>query len=106
MLILAERIIVHRRYMNVAQSSARQPLDIGGRPRHPPGNAHASLGVLYDLGYAGKGARIEEVLEKGPLYNLSPEVVPGTVVEKINGKEVTAEMPVDRLQEPSRHCTK
>ncbi len=73
----------------------------GGRYQGAPSAAFsertASLGVLYDLGYAGKGARIEEVLEKGPLYNLSPEVVPGTVVEKINGKEVTAEMPVDRL---------
>ena len=32
---LAERVIVHRRYMDVAQSSARQPLDIGGTLLHP-----------------------------------------------------------------------
>ena len=43
------------------------------------------------------GARIAEVLEKGPLAAVRPAVKVGSVVEKINGEAVTAEMPVDRL---------
>lgn len=57
----------------------------------------STLGVLYDLDYTGKGARIAEVLEKGPLAAIRPVVGAGTVVEKINGETVTTEMPVDRL---------
>ncbi|MDE6196830.1 MAG: PDZ domain-containing protein [Muribaculaceae bacterium] len=57
----------------------------------------AALGALYDLTYTGKGARIAEVIAKSPLAAVSPAVRPGAVVEKINGREVTAEMPVDRL---------
>ncbi len=57
----------------------------------------ASLGVLFDMNYTGKGVRIEEILEKGPLYNLDPIVETGTIIEKINGEEITNEMPVDRL---------
>lgn len=55
------------------------------------------LGALYDLTYTGTGAKIAEVLEKSPLAAVRPIVEPGTIVEKINGVEVTTEMPVDRL---------
>ena len=57
----------------------------------------SSLGALYDLNYKGHGACIAEVLEKGPLAAVRPVVKAGSVVEKINGEGVTAEMPVDRL---------
>ncbi len=57
----------------------------------------AAIGALYDLTYTGKGARIAEVLERSPLSAVEPAVVAGTIVEKINGEEVSTEQPVDRL---------
>ena len=57
----------------------------------------ASLGVLYDLDYTGKGMRIAEILEKGPLYNIDSAIAPGAVIEKINGETISTEMPADRL---------
>ncbi len=73
----------------------------GGRYRGNEGamasERTASLGALYDLKYTGKGAKIDEVLSRGPLARIRPAVLPGTIVEKINGEAVTHEMPVDRL---------
>lgn len=73
----------------------------GGRYRGNAGamasERTASLGALYDLQYTGKGAKIDEVLARGPLARVRPAVLPGTIVEKINGEAVTHEMPVDRL---------
>ncbi|MDE6135392.1 MAG: PDZ domain-containing protein, partial [Muribaculaceae bacterium] len=57
----------------------------------------ASLGLLYDLSYTGKGARIAEVLENGPVAVSGQKVLPGAIVEAVNGVDVTVEMPVDRL---------
>ena len=73
----------------------------GGRYRGNAGamasERTASLGALYDLKYTGKGAKIDEVIKRGPLARIRPVVLPGTIVEKINGETVTHEMPVDRL---------
>ncbi len=57
----------------------------------------ASLGALYDLNYDSNGVKIIEILPQGPLFGLNPEIRPGTVIEEINGKAITTEMPVDRL---------
>ncbi len=57
----------------------------------------AALGALYDLSYTGKGARIAEIIAKSPLAAVSPAVNVGDVIIKINGEDVTTEMPVDRL---------
>lgn len=57
----------------------------------------AQLGVLYDLEYDGKGVKIEEILPQGPLFGLDPEVVAGTVIEKINGREITTEEGLSQL---------
>lgn len=73
----------------------------GGRYRSSTESAApertSSLGVLYDLKYTGKGAYVVEVLANGPLAAVSPAIHPGTIIEKINGEEVSVEMPVDRL---------
>lgn len=45
----------------------------------------ASLGVIYDMDYKGKGVRIAEVLPKGPLDLKSGKVKAGTIIESIDG---------------------
>ena len=57
----------------------------------------ASLGVLLDMDYDGEGARIDEVLERGPLCALTPAITSGDVIMAVNGNKVTTEMPLDRL---------
>lgn len=79
--------------LNVSHTGGR----FGGNSGAKMSERTASLGVLLDLDYTGKGVRIEEILEKGPLYNLEPVVEPGSVIEKINGTEITEQMPLDRL---------
>lgn len=79
--------------LNVSHTGGRYQ----GAPSAEMSERTASLGVLFDLGYTGKGMRIAEILEKGPLYNIAEAVGPGAVIEKINGEAVSTEMPVDRL---------
>ena len=55
------------------------------------GDATANLGLLYDWSYDGKGLLISEVVEKGPFDHARSKVKAGDIVEKINGKEITAE---------------
>ncbi len=57
----------------------------------------AALGALYDLTYTGKGVRIAEILEDGPLSRVRPVLQPGTIIESINGQEITTDNPIDRL---------
>lgn len=47
-----------------------------------PGDATASLGVLTDWNYKGKGASIMEVIEKGPFDHARSKVKAGTIIEK------------------------
>lgn len=79
--------------LNVSHTGGR----FQGAPSAGVSENTAALGLLYDLSYTGKGMRIAEVLEKGPFYNLSPEVGAGDIVTAINGAEITTTMPVDRL---------
>lgn len=51
--------------------------------------ATASLGLLYDMTYAGKGLKVVEVIEGGPFDRASSQVKPGCVVEKINGEDIS-----------------
>lgn len=65
----------------------------GGR-YYPSGQNEptASLGLLFDWDYTDKGMRIAEVLEKGPFDNATTKVKAGTVIEKIDGTDITPEM--------------
>ena len=65
----------------------------GGR-YYPAGQSEptASLGLLFDWNYRGKGMRIAEVLEKGPFDNANTKAATGIVIEKIDGTEITPEM--------------
>lgn len=53
------------------------------------GDATASLGVLTEWNHADNGALIAEILEKGPFDNARSKVKAGTVIEKIDGREIT-----------------
>ncbi len=63
----------------------------GCRYNKPQRNADetAALGLLYDESYIGKGIKVAEVLEKGPLNNSASAVKAGVIIEKIDGEEIT-----------------
>ncbi|WP_291529357.1 S41 family peptidase [Bacteroides sp. UBA939] len=65
----------------------------GGR-FYPSGQSEptASLGLLFDWNYEGKGMLIAEVIEKGPFDKAGTKVKAGAVIEKIDGTEITPEM--------------
>jgi Tol biopolymer transport system component/C-terminal processing protease CtpA/Prc len=71
----------------------------GGRYAPPQVNtdATASLGLLYDEMYSGKGIRVMEVLEGGPFIKASSKLKKGVVIEKIDGEEITENMDWSRL---------
>ena len=63
----------------------------GGRYRPGAKEATASLGLLYDWNYAGKGMKVDEVVEKGPFDRKTTRIKPGVVIEKIDGQPVDAD---------------
>lgn len=65
--------------------------------RNNNGDQTGELGVFYDQSYNGKGMKIIEVIERGPFQSASSRVKAGTVIEKIDGVEITNEYPLDRL---------
>lgn len=62
----------------------------GGR-FYPKGQSEptASLGLFFDWNYTGRGMLIAEVVEKGPFDTANTRVKAGTVIEKIDGVEIT-----------------
>ncbi len=48
----------------------------------------ASLGLLYDWTYNGKGLMVAEIIEKGPFDHANTSVKPGVIIEKIGGKTI------------------
>lgn len=63
----------------------------GGRYYPSGGEATSNLGLLFDLDYTGNGLKVEEVIEGSPFDTSKSKVRPGTIVEKINGEEITVE---------------
>jgi C-terminal processing protease CtpA/Prc len=59
----------------------------GYRYNQPMSDQTASLGLFYDYDYTGKGLRVAEVIENGPLDKAASKVKPGNVIEKIDGQE-------------------
>jgi tricorn protease len=47
------------------------------------------LGVFYDYGYSGSGAKIAEVIEGGPLDKSVSKIKAGHIIEKIDGQTVS-----------------
>jgi Tol biopolymer transport system component/C-terminal processing protease CtpA/Prc len=67
-------------------------LGSGYRPRGQGGDATASLGIYPDASWDGAGIKVAEIIEGGPLENAESKVQVGTVIEKIDGVQITAGM--------------
>lgn len=50
----------------------------------------ATLGVFYDETYTGDGLKIKEIIAQSPLTKKKTDVIPGCVIEKIDGVAVKA----------------
>jgi len=63
----------------------------GGRfyPRHANADETASLGLLYDETYQGKGLKITEVIAGGPIDRTKSKIKPGDILLEINNQPVT-----------------
>lgn len=61
----------------------------GGR-YYPAGakDPTASLGLLYDWNYDGKGLKVAEVVAGGPFDRATSKVTPGAIVVAVNGVEI------------------
>ncbi|HPF52206.1 MAG TPA: S41 family peptidase [Draconibacterium sp.] len=63
----------------------------GGRYRHSDreGDQTSSLGLLYDYSPIDRGLKIAEVLKEGPADKATSKIKAGTILEKIDGNELT-----------------
>ncbi len=55
----------------------------------PDGDNTAALGIFYDYSYKGRGLKVAEVIAEGPLDKAESKIKPGTVIEKIDGQDIT-----------------
>lgn len=63
----------------------------GHRPSVKKGDETANLGAFFDESFKGTGLKIAEVVAKGPLVFDGTQIKAGTIIEKINGEEITPE---------------
>ena len=59
--------------------------------------ATASLGLLFDLSYDGKGLKVAEVVGGGPFDHADLKLKAGDVITHINGVEISAEQDISVL---------
>ncbi len=52
-------------------------------------DATASLGIFFDYAFTGNGVKIEEVIAGGPLDKSGFNIVPGAIIEAIDGETIT-----------------
>ncbi len=50
--------------------------------------ATASLGAFYDTSYKENGLKIKEIIKRGPLTTAGSKITAGSVIQKIDGKEI------------------
>ena len=55
----------------------------------PNGDQTASLGIYYDYNFTGKGLKIAEIIEDGPLDKASSKIKAGNIIEEIDGNPIT-----------------
>lgn len=67
-------------------------------------DATASLGILIDHGHNGKGLKIAEVLDKGPLDKNVSKIKAGHIIEAIDGESLVPE--IDFYQHLNRKAGK
>lgn len=70
----------------------------GGRyyPAGGPENT-ASLGLLFDVNYTGKGMKVAEVVCSGPCDKAGIKIKKGDIIDAINGTPITAEQDISVL---------
>ena len=70
----------------------------GGR-YYPAGSAEptASLGLLFDMSYTGKGLKVAEVIKGGPFDHANLKLKAGDIITKIDGTDITDEQDVSTL---------
>jgi C-terminal processing protease CtpA/Prc len=56
------------------------------RSGKPNSDQTADLGLFYDYAYSGKGLKVAEVIEGGPLDKASSKIKSGDIIEKIEGE--------------------
>jgi len=78
--------------LNVSHSGARY----AGRQMENADET-ASLGVFYDTAYAGPGVKIVEVMAGGPLDRAGMNIVPGTIIEAVDGEAVAPDKDIERF---------
>jgi len=62
----------------------------GGRfsPRYTNADQTASLGLLYDETYTGKGIKVSDVITGGPVANAKTKITAGAIIQEIDGIEI------------------
>ncbi len=55
----------------------------------PNGDRTAALGIYYDYDYKGRGLKIDEVVENGPLDKANSKIKAGDIIEEIDGNPIT-----------------
>ena len=58
-------------------------------PKMKNADETAALGVIYDESYSGVGIKIAEVMEKAPVVQGGSQIKAGTILEKIDGVELS-----------------
>jgi len=67
------------------------------RPSRTGGDATATLGLFLEPVVGGPGMRVAEVIEKGPFDRAESQVKVGTIIEKIDGVDLTPTTDPDPL---------
>ncbi len=70
----------------------------GGR-YYPAGSAEptASLGLLFDMSYIGKGMKVAEIVKGGPFDHANLKLKAGDIITKIDGTDITDEQDISIL---------
>lgn len=67
------------------------------RPSHESADNTASLGLMFDHDFEGKGMKIAKIIDKGPVQLSAPEVKEGTILLAINDIEVDDQNTLEKL---------
>lgn len=60
------------------------------RPNYTNKDETGYIGAYFDHSYTGKGLKITEVLNNGPLKKATKEINPGIILTKVNDKEINS----------------
>jgi C-terminal processing protease CtpA/Prc/Tol biopolymer transport system component len=77
--------------LNVSHAGA------GFRGTGSDGDQTASLGIFYDYGHIGKGVKVTEVINGGPLDKANIDIKPGMLITKIDGQEISTNIDWPKL---------